>query len=196
MFPLEISWRTHPMVFGLAALNLAIYLAVQWLQPSTACFGGLSTYRVFVGGEYWRIVSSMFMHYDLSHILFNTVALFIFGSYAERFWGWRRGLFIYLFCGIFANCAALIYWRDLITYCAIGASASILGIMAATGYLMWVLWRQERNPIAFQFARQLAIILALQFILDAFITETSSLHHITGAVTGIFLAWLMVRRRS
>ena len=63
MFPLEISWRTHPMVFGLAALNLAIYLAVQWIQPSTACFGGLSTYRVF-GGR--RI---------LAHRKFNVYAL-------------------------------------------------------------------------------------------------------------------------
>ena len=196
MFPQQISWRSHPMVYGLAAINLMVYLAVQFIQPRTPCFGGLSTYLVLVEGEYWRILSSMFMHYDLSHILFNLVALFIFGAYAERFWGWRRGILIYLFCGIFANCVALVYWRDLITYCAIGASGSILGIMAATGYLMWVLWRQQRNPIAYQFARQLAIILAIQFILDTFIAETSFLHHIMGAAAGFFLAWLMLRRRS
>lgn len=47
----------------------------------------------------FQLVSHMFMHADIRHLLFNMLGLYMFGSALEMFWGARRFLFYYLFCG-------------------------------------------------------------------------------------------------
>ena len=192
------SWKQNPVVYSIIALNIAVYLTINYVLyiPSLAssCFGGLQSYEVIVRGEYWRLFSSIFVHYDLSHIAFNMVALLIFGSYAEKSFGRITTLIIYLLCGLFANCVALVfaYVEGTPSYCAIGASGAILGLASATGYFMWVLWRKNRNPTAYIFARQLGIILVLQFIIDLFVPNVSMVHHLSGVIFGIIWAFLII----
>lgn len=53
--------------------------------------------------HYWQYLSSMFMHGSLSHLLFNMLALWMFGVALERLWGSTRFLLFYLICGIGAG---------------------------------------------------------------------------------------------
>lgn len=203
MFPQTISLRNNPLIYTLIGINVLGYLAInqlmqmQGLGPSS-CFAGLQAYRILVEGQYWRILSSMFVHYELTHILFNMVALLIFGSYAERFLGFLPALLIYVISGLSANVLALayVYLYGSPSYCAIGASGAILGLAAATACLMLHLWRKFRNPVAFVFARQLGIILIIQFILDFMVKENSFIHHFTGAATGFLLALALYSRKQ
>jgi len=52
------------------------------------------------GFEYWQILSHMFMHGGLMHILFNMFALYSFGSALESVWGSKKFLFFYISCGL------------------------------------------------------------------------------------------------
>ena len=199
MFPQTVSLRNNPLIYSLIGVNLLGYVLVKQLMPAqTYCFAGLQSYMVIVEGEYWRLLSSMFVHYDLSHLLFNMVALLIFGSYAERFLGLRPALLIYLLSGFMANCIALAiaYFLNQAGYCAIGASGAILGLAAGTACLMLRVWREFRNPVALIFARQLVIILIIQFGLDFVVKENSFIHHFVGAMTGFFLALIIYRRKQ
>ena len=54
----------------------------------------------------WQFVSHMFMHGNLTHLLFNMFALWMFGTHLEKIWGGRRFLVFYFACGVGA---ALIY---------------------------------------------------------------------------------------
>lgn len=53
--------------------------------------------------QYWQYLTSMFMHGSLSHLLFNMLALWMFGVALERLWGSPRFLIFYLACGIGAG---------------------------------------------------------------------------------------------
>lgn len=196
------SWSKNPVIYGIITINTAVYLFIYYVlqitDPSQNCFGGLHPYKIIYQGDYWRIISSMFIHYDLSHIVFNMLALLIFGSYAESFFGHMRVVIIYIFSGLFANLVALTavtYWFDTTQYCAIGASGAILGLATATAYLMWRVWRVSHSPHAYIFARQLAIILLIQFGLDLIIKENSLLHHLSGAVGGAILAYILTFKK-
>ncbi len=196
-FPQITSWRKNPFIYSIIAVNVVVYVTLHYVlqipNPAASCFGGLQPYKVISQGEYWRLLSSVFMHYDFSHILFNMVALLIFGSYAETFFGHWRAILIYVSSGLFANLVALgvVYLLGNANYCAIGASGAILGLAAGTAYLMWRTWRQSRNPAAYIFARQLVIILLIQFTLDFVIKESSFLHHFSGALAGVVIAYFM-----
>lgn len=196
MFPQTVSFRNNPLIYSLIGINVLSYLLVNQLK-SGYCYAGLQSARVIVEGEYWRLLSSMFVHYDLTHLLFNMVALLIFGSYAERFLRSLPALFIYIMSGLIANCVALIITYILAepSYCAIGASGSILGLAAGTACVMLRIWRAFRNPIALIFARQLAIILAIQFVIDFIVEENSFIHHFVGAAAGFLLVLVIYQRK-
>lgn len=188
-----------PIIYVLIAVNLAVYLpgyyisAVQGLR--LGCFGGLQASQVIEMGEYWRILSSIFVHYDFSHLAFNMAALFIFGSYAHKVFGVLGTLIIYLLCGIFANLVALllVYPTGDYSYCAIGASGAVLGLASAVAFFMWQVWQKSRNPVAYGFARQFAVILAIQFIIDFFVPNVSQVHHLSGALGGVIIAYIITK---
>ena len=182
------------IIYALVAVNIAVYLWINYLQGvnggNIGCFAGLQAESVLTDKEYWRVVSSIFVHYDFFHLAFNMAALFIFGIYSKEVFGWLGTFVIYMTCGIVANMVALstVDPANLQSYCAIGASGAVLGLAAAIAVIMWQLWKRKRNLVAFAFARQFAVILLLQFLIDIFAPNVSQVHHLSGAFTGVVFA--------
>ena len=125
------------------------------LMPLFQRLGHFSTERLFKSIEYWRVISFQFLHGSFSHLLFNMIGLFFFGSMIERYLGSKRYLAFYLLCGVFG---ALMYCvLNLGGYVAatilgseiripgllfnstltplVGASAGVFGILMAGAYL-------------------------------------------------------------
>ena len=83
-----------------------------------------------------QFVSHMFMHANPTHLLFNMFGLFMFGSAVENFWGPKRFLFYYLFCGFGAAIAQLVVMgTDGGSGAMLGASGAVFGLLAAFGML-------------------------------------------------------------
>lgn len=76
--------------------------------------------------EIWRFITSMFLHGDITHILYNMLALFMFGLALEKFVGGKRFLIIYFASGIVANLIAINFYQS-----SLGASGAIFGIIGA-----------------------------------------------------------------
>ena len=87
--------------------------------------------------QLWRLITYQFLHGGLGHIFWNMLVLFFFGSMLERFWGDRKFLTFYLICGatggVFYPILAHIGWLGVGPL--IGASGSILGMLAASAIL-------------------------------------------------------------
>lgn len=81
----------------------------------------------------WQIITHMFMHAGLFHILFNMFALYMFGAMLENLWGGKRFFNFYMICGIAAAFAQLLLDKNF--GMAVGASGAIMGILAAFAYL-------------------------------------------------------------
>ncbi len=86
--------------------------------------------------QVWRLVTFQFLHANVEHILFNMVALYMFGPLIESYLGSRRYLAFYLLCGAAGPVMYIVLWvaHILISHPAVplvGASAGIFGVLVA-----------------------------------------------------------------
>ncbi len=152
--------RNSPIVFNLIIINALVFFAQQVIkQVDLTELGALHYYKSSLFKPV-QIVTSIFMHGNFSHILFNMFALYIFGSVLERFWGSKRFLIFYLICGVGASLLVQLtipfsaeqfakstealqyggYNEQFLEaykehYSMLGASGAIMGVMAAFAWL-------------------------------------------------------------
>ncbi len=96
---------------------------------SLAELGGLYPPAIAIEGEYWRLLSPMFLHAGLLHIAFNGWVLWVFGSQVERTFGSARMLAIFLVTGFLASVASYVFGSPLVV--GVGASGAIFGLAGA-----------------------------------------------------------------
>ena len=127
------SWTE--IVRFLILSNVTIY-AVQYifnLDSLLARNFGLIPVEFFAG-KVWQLVTYMFLHGGLWHLLFNMLALWMFGSVLERTWGSREFLKYYLLTGLGGGlCYALFNMHSPIP--TVGASGAIYGLLVAYAVL-------------------------------------------------------------
>ena len=87
--------------------------------------------------EVWQLVTYSFLHGNVLHLLFNMLALFMFGAELERVWGGHRFLIYYLVCVVSAAAAQLVVSSASAAapHAVIGASGGIFGLLLAFGLL-------------------------------------------------------------
>ncbi len=123
----------YPMVKLLMILNFGMYV-LQWafafMDISLIHEHLVLSPRVW-DGEIWQIGTYMFLHsiQDPFHIIFNMLALWMFGKELERVWGSREFLKYYLICGIGAGITFLFFSSGSV----VGASGAVFGILLAFG---------------------------------------------------------------
>jgi membrane associated rhomboid family serine protease len=130
----DLADRLTPGVRSLILANGVVFLLQQVFRNRLETLFGLVPNAVFAHGEVWQLLTYMFLHGGLFHLLFNMLALFMFGSDIERDWGTREFLKYYFVTGVGAG---LTQWAvsmnsDIPT---IGASGAIFGILLAFGML-------------------------------------------------------------
>ena len=155
MFPIHDHnpARSTPYVtWALIAINTVIFL-LTWpylldQQTALAFFShwALIPAKVTLTGDWSGIVTSMFLHGGLMHLLGNMLFLYIFGDNVEDALGHVGFLLFYLACGIFA--ALIHYWSNPLSEIpTVGASGAIAGVLG--GYLM--LYPRARVDVAIIF---------------------------------------------
>ncbi len=118
------------MVKLLLLANLGVFILQQLVGYKLVTWFGLVPHLVVTKGWLWQIGSYMFLHGSLFHILFNLLALWMFGCELERAWGSGEFLKYYLICGLGAGVFTLVLtWNSIVP--TIGASGAIFGILVA-----------------------------------------------------------------
>lgn len=120
------------VTMALLGLNAAMFL-LQMASGAGNVNDGLTPQGWLWGpavaaGEYWRLLTSGFLHANLPHVLFNSWALWIFGPIVESMFGRVRMLAIYL-AGLFGGSALVMLFSW--TQPTLGASAAVLGLGGA-----------------------------------------------------------------
>src|SRR5689334_15542630 len=104
-FPTGLKW--------LLIVNLAVFVLNYILQPSGANVllqsFALIPAEVVQRFAVWQLVTYMFLHTGIGHILWNMLALWMFGAELERLWGTARFLRFYFLCGIFAGLTVVVF---------------------------------------------------------------------------------------
>jgi membrane associated rhomboid family serine protease len=120
---------------SIIAVNVAVFL-LQAVVPSITFTFGLRPDAVYGQLHVWQLVTYMFLHGGLFHILFNMLALWMFGGELERLWGTRYFLKFYFVTGIGAGALTVLVsliggFEQLQTAYIIGASGAIYGLLLA-----------------------------------------------------------------
>jgi len=139
----SFSFGPGPLSTALKALigaNVVMFIAtlVPSLRDFSYLYLGLRPISVLEHGFVWQLVTYMFVHGGLFHILFNMLALWMFGAELERVWGTRYFLKFYFVTGIGAGvltvlCSLLPFavTAQIFYATTIGASGAIFGLLLA-----------------------------------------------------------------
>ena len=160
-----------------ASLLTAATVAASLLVPYRT---GGATAAALAAGEWWRLISSQFVHVFLLHGLFNALAVLVIGSQVERLLGAARMVTAYLVCGTIGQVVAV---RLLPTIPATGASQAALGI-AALQLLLALRARSARLALA------PAIYTAAQVALDLAFAQRIKLPHLASFAAGLLFGLL------
>ncbi len=200
----QISWTSEfyrqvkesPAVFLFILINLVVFY-IEWRRGAWYSsivmrrLGALDYAEVIGEGEFWRLLTALFLHYGVTHLLFNLFAIYVLGPPLERLIGSFRFAVAYLVSGIgsTAGVVLLTLLRILPPADLVGASGSVMGIVGAwAGFLV----RHRHIWHAKQRLLNILLIIVIQIAFDFYTPEVSSTAHICGLVTG-FLIGLYLR---
>src|SRR5437868_6123551 len=102
--PPGVKW----LLIANTAVFLVCYLGGRPLQDHVAVLLALSADAAIRTFMIWQVFTYMFVHFGVMHLLFNMLALWMFGTPIEQSWGTRRFLKFYLLCGVVAGVCVLI----------------------------------------------------------------------------------------
>lgn len=186
----------------LVIVNTAIFAAMYFL-PTVKLYADVYfalTPAMVMHGAVWQLVTYSFLHLSLTHILFNMLSLWMFGSALEVEWGERRFYEFYFFCVIGAALVTIaVAYTNLLGMSPVaataGASGGIYGLLVAFG----ILFAKMRVYIYGIFpieARWLAIIWVALALFGAMNEQggINNVAHLGGALFGfIYLKFLPPR---
>lgn len=121
-----------PATYTLIGINFIIYFLHYYVfyAPEFSLVFGLNA--LFFNGAWWQVLSTMFLHGSLVHLLMNMAVLFQFGALIERGIGALRFCLLYIFGGVFTSLLSLSYlfFNDVNMVGASGAISVLLGFLA------------------------------------------------------------------
>lgn len=179
---------------ALVGLNVLVFLFCVFLSQNImdiparllAALGG--NFAPMVDrGEYWRFVSSMFLHGGLLHITFNMMALWQVGQLMERIYGPLRFLVLYFGAGILGSATSWWIHPGL----SVGASGAIFGVYG--GLLVFLLRHRTRiRPEVFAHLRSSTIAFIAYSLFAGFaIPGIDNSAHIGGLIGGFLLGLIL-----
>ena len=183
------------------ALNLAMFAVEVFTGGSTDMQNiyrlGAMYAPAVQAGEWWRLVTALFLHLGPLHLAMNLAALWVLGPFVEHALGFRKFLALYLIAGIGSMAAVFALAGDrAASQITIGASGAIMALAGATGALMLKGWLRHKASAARRRLVGMIIIIASQSVFDALVPQVSMKAHLSGAASGFLIALLLPDRLS
>ena len=182
---------------GLIVINVLVFFLLS-LRGDTESgyfmlqYGAMYEPLVTDGHEYYRLITSLFLHFGIQHLLNNMVMLGALGYQLENEIGRIKFLLIYFISGIGGNLCSM-YWNvshgeQIISA---GASGAIFGLMGALLYIVAV----NRGRLGRLSGRGMLIMVALSLYFGLTSSGVDNSAHIGGLIWGILITVLLYRRK-
>jgi membrane associated rhomboid family serine protease len=191
----KIDWSASAVTFALIAVNVLVFLVmvlrgVSFLSPTTSSVlaWGADYGPYTLGGQWWRMFTSMFIHFGIIHIFMNMFVLLSIGMFMESLSGRVSYLILYVVAGLGGGVASLA-WHP--TTVSAGASGAVFGLYGGLlGFL--VRHRDVINPEVLKSLRKGALTFVGYNIIFGLLPGIDMAAHVGGLVTGFLLGLFLV----
>jgi membrane associated rhomboid family serine protease len=193
----SLGYGLTPVIKNLMIIMGAVFLLQMLVSGWIELYFGLVPILVWRKYFLWQLLTYIFLHGDFLHILFNLFSLWMFGGELENYWGSKKFLFYFLFCGIGAGFCTVVFTPYQFIP-VIGASGAIFGILLAFGWLF------PNRPVLIYFlfpipAKYMVIIFGLFELYSSRSGAGGGIAHLThlgGLLFGFFyMVYPMIRQK-
>ncbi|MBM7554387.1 rhomboid family intramembrane serine protease [Thalassobacillus pellis] len=178
--------RSYPIVSTLVGIHLVLWLLIDLFQFGFALElrnAGVGLNIAVTQGEYWRLITPIFLHAGLGHAVFNSFSIVLFGPALEQMLGRFKFIILYLFAGFIGNLGTYLFNPDsFIPH--LGASGAIFGIFGV--YVFMVMYRKH---LIDQANSQIVMVIFIIGLVMTFLRPNINiLGHLCGFAGGFLIA--------
>ena len=183
----DVFMKKFPLItYILIGLNVLMYLVTSFfsnnfvdINGSVLYFFGAMYGDSVVDGQYYRLITSAFLHGSILHILFNMYVLYIIGAQLESFLGKAKYLIVYLFSAVAGNLLSMLFTTGL----SVGASGAIFGLLGSLLYFGY----HYRVYLGNVMRSQIIPLILINLLLGFMISNIDVAAHIGGLLGGLFI---------
>ena len=176
--------KTPYITYILIILNVLFYVYMVVFNKYDYYTNLFCNYGPYIrNGEYYRLITSMFVHGDIFHLGFNMYALYVIGKQVESYFGKFKYLIIYLFSGIMGNLVSMICNPNA----SIGASGAIFGLMGTLLFFGY----HYRVYLGNVLLNQIVPLIVYNLVLGFMVPSIDNFAHIGGLASGYLISTSM-----
>ena len=186
----QLIFGANAIVFlGMAlSVGLTLFGDPAWNELTVRLGANVGMYTI--AGQWWRLLTNIFIHGGLLHFAFNMWCLWSLGRLAESVYGPWTFAIVYLLCGISGSLASVI-WNPMVS--SVGASGAIFGIAGALISSFYLgEFSLPRSAIS-GMLRSVVAFVGYNLVFGAMIAHVDNAAHVGGLVMGLILGALIAR---
>ena len=187
-----------PVNICFVLINVIVFIILDIMGDTTDGIfmfehGAMYPYAVLLDGAWYRLITSAFLHFGISHLVNNMIMLICLGSYLERAIGKIKYIIFYFVCAVGSSLISMghmLYTQDIAV--SAGASGVIFGVIGALLYLV------IRNKGRFEDLTMPRFLLMLGLSLYYGITsvDVDNAAHLGGLCVGFVMGIVLYRKRK
>lgn len=190
-YRLKLFYKRGPVSFIFLAIMIVYFIFLSLNGGSTNAetllkFGAFYPPYIVVYKQFYRFITSIFIHIGISHIFFNGYALYIFGPQIEMLMGSFKYFIFFILTGIGGNLLSFFFsFKSL----SAGASGSLFGLFGAFLYLL------HRHPdmITPSGRKDIISLLVVNLLLTFLVPSISTTAHLGGLIIGYLLSYIFIK---
>lgn len=195
--------RARPLaVWALLGLNVLLYAVSIALTVASGGMGtlgepsndvlaqlGWKQNDLIAQGQYWRLITAMFLHGSLVHIFFNGYALYALGPEAEQIYGTARFVAVYMLSGLAGSLASYAFSPQP----SVGASGAIFGLFGSL-LAFYVVGRDVLGDMGRRQLQSMGGLIVINLLLGFAVPGIDYYAHMGGLAAGALSGWLLAPR--
>lgn len=186
-FKEEHSGSNYIVTWSIIIVNIAMYIIASLLSGSFFDIDvnvlnmlGAKNNELISNGEYYRLISCMFLHGNLIHIASNMYSLYSVGYIVEKVYGKTRYILIYFISGIISSIFSFAFSSGI----SVGASGAIFGVLGAVLVFAFKL----RQKMGKELLINILSVIALNIFIGLSLTNIDNFAHAGGLIGGIIVS--------
>lgn len=188
--------RKRPYItYTIIGVNILAYIVTAFLSGNildsdinVLVYLGAKYNPLIKSGEYYRLITSMFLHGGIIHLALNMYALNSIGPLIERIYGKAKYLIIYFISGILSSLLSFMFSEGV----SIGASGAIFGLLG-TSFIFAI---KMRHVIGKAFIKDIGSVIVINLIMGLTIPNIDNFGHLGGLIGGLILGFVLYKNNK